>query len=131
MNRAEQIAENASRLPGDLGDACLKVVNHILSTKQPLNEITLRRLAEIAEIESRETLLSVAAILTSRFRVLSWHFVYFDDEGNPHYLTDEEAAHFVRTGDFIDPDRGLVQDAASKVFPYLSADKPYLLSEVP
>lgn len=129
MNHAEKIAENASRLPGDLGEACLKIVDHILSTKQPLQEITLRRLAEVSGLESREKLLAVVAILTSRFRVLSWHFVYFNEEGNPHYLNDEESAHFVSTGEFIDTDRGLVHDAAANVFPYLSADRSYLLSE--
>lgn len=130
MKRADLIAEHASRLPSDLAKPCLRIVQYILESDQSLDEITLRKLAEIAKLESREALMAVAGFLTARFRVLSWNFVYFSEDGQPHYLSAEEAAEFVQTGTYIDPDHGPVEDAGHHVFPYFSADKKYLLAEV-
>ena len=110
--------------------ACLKIVTHIIGSERSLDEITLKRLAEIAEVDSKEQILAVASVLATRFRVLHWRFVYFGPSGDPQYLSEDESQQFLNTGVYIDPDDGPVGDADKHIYPYFSADRQYLLAEV-
>lgn len=135
LRRADCIKQQIEARWNDqrLHNACAHVIDFIAeASPTAVEEITLSTLSKASGYPpSSETFQKTLAVLSSRYSVLEWHFVYFLESGEPYYLESHEIADFMIDGTFVDPDKGeVIEDSQRNIFPFFSADRDYLLSEV-
>ena len=135
MTRLDQIARQLeARWSNDPAyPSCMKILKFIAQNEpQKSAMLTYQDVAQIVgDPRFSDETERALTLLTSRFRVLALHFVFIDDEGERHYLDDDEASAFVQEGTYADPESGReIADPAAHLFPYYQARADELLQEV-
>lgn len=134
MLRRELLKEKIQEIWGEqnVALACSRILDYISeSPKENSQRLTFSDFSKVTGIPAKdETLLTAISLLSGRYSVLHWHFVYFDGQHQSHDLDVEATTSFISDGILIDPDTGeQVPDAAEHVYPYFSAEKDYLLQD--
>jgi hypothetical protein len=118
---------------GRVTTVCTRILEHVSNSPADVStRISYSELADVAGVSVDDALLPQAiAILSSRFEVLEWHFIYFNDHGEPHDLTTAETQALVTKGAFADPETGEeIETPENKIYPYFVANREYLLETV-